>query len=259
MTPFGPPLAWFETLRHGVGIVGALIGLLICQIYFWLEGYPEDYGVNYFVAAFLGSFWWIYVFIGWANGYRRSIIGWAVALGSFMALATPPDPDFTPFLGAVGGLGLGSLFGSGLPLLWHRLLARLQSRGAERKFVLALDAAFQDEEDRSQNLVIAGYPFEATLELMERYGVSTREELLETVDEAGKNDDLGAMVAMVRWGVSCYLIDRQEAWKLLASVPERARSLYGSWEEYAADQPDGDKLTWLLQDRKSPWKRIPWS
>ncbi len=256
-SPFGPLLLWFETLRYGIGIFGALGGIGLCQVYYWLEGYPEDYRLNYAVAAFAGSLWWVYVYIGAINGYTKSIVGWSAVLGLFMGLMESSEPHFSRYLAVLTGIALGGLWGAWAPLAWHRLKGRLASKGRHRKFVLALGLPFLEEGQKGTSLVSDQEdPFEAALKLLEEYELETREQLLSRLKELEDQEQYGLLVATVRWGVTAHFLEHREGWELLDQIPERARRLHDSWAEYGASLPQAERVQALL---KGPWKRIPWT
>lgn len=88
--------------------------------------------------------------------------------------------------------------------------------------------------------------------------------------------DCGRAVAVLRWGAGAGLLTQAEAWRQIRAFAPHLRTLFPSWEAFAANYLDGlrfwngdedmeaecrEAITSLLDatNAESPWNQVPWN
>lgn len=304
---------WLKALRHPTGWTGALLGLLGWLLWSLLHGFGDEPVVSALAAAFLGTLWWIWVSFGRSNGSGRSIVAWCAGFTLFMVLAAPDKPH-ARWEGALLGFCLGSFLGAVLPTGWLRTRGRFQSlsRSRRRALALALPQIHLDDDDHPWTIISGLEPFQARQAMADGWGIESPEglrrmlewleiqghqkEMSDTLERLESQEpplrafltahrqeletggiaawDLGRAAQLVRWGATARFLPLPEAWSSLKKLEDKAKALYGSWEEYGRaytlgsnywclreeieDNPFEASTQWAMTHRGSLWRKIPW-
>jgi hypothetical protein len=261
-------LDWGEAMTYRQGRHGAILGATVTLLHYLLDGPPEDGKealIGVLAGALMGCTWMIHVYLGWLNGYGRAIRwgGAVMGLFTFAASAGHDHPRLSPYLSLLAGVGLGTLVGAMAPLAIFRLKARLEPKSRLRKFALLLGyPSIRFHQDNPKSMVSDNDPVETRMLLHQYWGVLGRDDLSAVLDDLLAEDRLGQTVEVVRWAVTDAMLSKSEGWSILERVGRRAQELYGSWEDFAANDPLAQHLQTSLQqsleEKRGVWKRHRW-